>query len=149
VLAVDATGVGRAVVHLMLERRLSPLCVTITAGQTARCEGRDWHVPKVDLTQTLHVGLQQKRVRFAASLPERDVLVRELLSFEQRTSAAGHTTLGTWREGEHDDAVLAVSIAAYVAEMRLGMRARQTLARVEAQRLTDYLEADNGGISPY
>ncbi len=149
VLAVDATGVGRAVVDLMLQRRLDPVCVTITAGETARCEGREWHVPKVDLIQTLQVSLQHKRARFATSLPERDQLVRELLSFEQRTSAAGHTTLGTWREGEHDDAVLAVSIAAYVAEMALGMRARQSLARVEAHRLTQFLTADNGGISPF
>jgi hypothetical protein len=46
-----------------------------------------------------------------------EILVRELLNFRVKISDLGHDTYNAWRESEHDDLVLAVAIAAWVAEL--------------------------------
>ena len=58
------------------------------------------------------------RLRIAAALPEADTLVRELLAFQVKITAAAHDTYGAWREGTHDDLVLAVALACWHAESR-------------------------------
>ena len=43
-------------------------------------------------------------------------LVRELLDFRVKITVAANETFGTWREGQHDDLVLAVALACWQAE---------------------------------
>jgi hypothetical protein len=43
-------------------------------------------------------------------------LVEELLAFQVRVTAAANETFGAWREGRHDDLVLAVAVAAWAGE---------------------------------
>ena len=120
-LAIDATGVGRAVVDLF--RRPGPAAftlhaVTITGGVEVARHGRDYHVPKRDLVGTVVALLQTDRLRIAEGLPETATLVKELRDFRAVISAAGRDTYGVvadWREGQNDDLVLAVAIAAWVA----------------------------------
>jgi hypothetical protein len=42
--------------------------------------------------------------------------LRELLNFRVKISLSGHDTYEAWREQEHDDLVLAVGLAAWLAE---------------------------------
>ena len=126
-LVVDQTGVGRPVVDLL--RRAGVGCplvpVTITAGHAAtevageRSWERAFHVPKRELVSTLAVLLQTGRLRVAAGLPAAAILIQELLAFRARVTAAGHDAYGAggdWREGAHDDLVLAVALAAWYGE---------------------------------
>jgi hypothetical protein len=117
-LIVDQTGVGRAVVDML--RRAAPcgvVPVTITGGSAAtEAEDGSWHVPKKELVTCLQVLLQAHRLRVARSLPDVGTLVRELENFRVKITAAAHETFGAWREGQHDDLVLAAALACWWAE---------------------------------
>jgi hypothetical protein len=91
--------------------------VTITGGQaiTVTPDG-SYHVPKKELVTCLQVVLQARRLQIARRLPETATLVRELQSFQVRITAAAHETFGIWREGQHDDLVLATALAAWLGE---------------------------------
>lgn len=114
-LVIDATGVGRGVVDLFrdlhrdgrLERW--PIPVTITAGESAN----GLHVPKQDLVSKVQALLQSGRLLFAAAMPLREQLERELLGFTAKTSAAGRTTYEALTEKVHDDLVLALALAVW------------------------------------
>ena len=118
-LAVDQTGVGRPVVDML--RAAAPaaelLACTITGGQAVTQAGwGEVHVPKRDLASVLAVLLQSKRLTVARALPEAATLVKELLGFKVKISTAGHDTYEAWREGVHDDLVLAVALACWASE---------------------------------
>jgi hypothetical protein len=119
-LVPDATGVGRPVIDLLKElvprqpRRLHP--VTITGGSQASTGAFGLLVPKRDLVMSLKVLLENERLRFAGGLPHTKTLVSETLAFRVKITAAANDTYGAWREGEHDDLVLAVAMAAWFAE---------------------------------
>lgn len=116
---VDQTGVGRAVVDLL--QRTPGIAwvvpVTITGGQTVTTAADGgWHVPKKELVTCLQLLLQNRRLQVAQALPDAAVLVRELQNFRVRITVHAHETFGAWREGEHDDLVLAVALACWWAE---------------------------------
>jgi hypothetical protein len=50
----------------------------------------------------------------ADGLPEAALLVKELLNFKVRITDAANETFGAWREGQRDDTVLAVALAAWL-----------------------------------
>ena len=56
----------------------------------------------------------------AAALPEAEVLVQKLLGFEVRITSAGNDPYGAWRACGHDDLVLAVALACWVAHFNRG-----------------------------
>src|SRR5215218_9893352 len=128
-LVVDQTGVGRPVVDLLrdaaLPCRLVP--IMITGGQTVTQteEQHGWvkeigfHVPKRDLVSVLAVLLQSQRMRIAQELPAAQLLVQELLNFRVKISLTGRDSYGAgeeWRDGAHDDLVLAVALATWYGE---------------------------------
>ena len=121
-LVVDQTGVGRPVVDMLtdgLQGRVScQFCpVTITAGQeVTRSETGQLRVPKKELVGSLQVLLQTRRLRIAQALPDAATLVRELETFRVKVTDAANETFGAWREGQHDDLVLAVALAAWMGE---------------------------------
>jgi hypothetical protein len=118
-LVIDGTGVGAAVGDLFEEADLGGANirrVIITAGHKVHNDGGTWHVPKKQLVSVLLVLLQAKRLAIAKALPNRDLLVRELGNFKTKISPAMNELYGTWREGEHDDLVLAVALACWAAE---------------------------------
>ena len=49
------------------------------------------------------------------------MLVEELMAFQVKVNAQAHDTYGAWREGAHDDLVLAVAVATWLAD-RPGQR---------------------------
>ena len=118
-LAIDATGVGRAVVDMFaaaqLPCKIAP--ITITSGQSHSFDGHGGaHVPKKDLVASALVLLQTRRLRIAKTLPLVEVLVKELDNFRVRITPAANEVFGAWREGEHDDLVLSLSLAAWAAK---------------------------------
>lgn len=119
-LVVDRTGVGRPVVDMFRQHSGLPCAfrpVTITAGSAWGWNpDRSLNVPKKDLVGTLQVLLGHRRLRIASSLPDAPVLLRELQNFRVKITAAANEVFGAWREGQHDDLVLAVALAAWVGE---------------------------------
>jgi hypothetical protein len=116
-LVVDATGVGRPVVDLL--RRASLPCrvvpVTITGGDKETCESIMWHVPKRDLIAGMMVLFQRGEIAICGHLPESETLAAELANMRIKVSLSGHDTYGAWREGQHDDLVLAAALACWRA----------------------------------
>ncbi|TAK32387.1 MAG: hypothetical protein EPO21_15325 [Chloroflexota bacterium] len=141
-LVIDQTGVGAPVLDLFRRRRRgSPLALSPSSRRPAPSPTLDnitasiqaihitsgtvvnhdkdtgvWNVPKRDLVSTAAVLLQESRLRIAKELPEAQTLVDELLNFQVKITDSGHDTYGAWREGTHDDLVLAVALACWWAE---------------------------------
>jgi hypothetical protein len=117
-LAVDGTGVGRPVVDLLNAAR--PGCVVmavnITSGLKQTCEGGYYGVPKRDLILGLQVLLQRGFLRIAAGLEHGPDLVKEMAAMQMKVSPSGHEQFAAWREGTHDDLVLAVALACWNAQ---------------------------------
>jgi hypothetical protein len=120
VLVVDQTGVGQAVVDFLAKAQLSAslVPVVITSGRGVSWgDSRGWHVPKKALVSCLQVLLESRRLQVAA-LPERTLLMQELLAFRVKITAAAYETFEAWRERDHDDLVLAVALAAWWGERK-------------------------------
>jgi hypothetical protein len=117
-LVVDATGVGRPVVDLLrgVQRGWSLVPVTITAGEGATSERGEWRCSKIELISTLTLLLQTGRLRVAARLPEAKTLIQELQGYQRRITPAANVQYGAWREGAHDDVLLATALACWYAE---------------------------------
>jgi hypothetical protein len=115
-LAVDGTGVGRPVVDLLrrgeMGCRLLP--VTITSGETERYVDGYYRVPKRDLIVGLQVLLQTERLQIAGDLKEGAVLLKEMAGMRVEVKLRNEE-FEAWREGEHDDLVLAVALGCWVA----------------------------------
>jgi phage FluMu gp28-like protein len=117
--AVDGTGVGRAVVDLLREA-LRVVCapvtaITITGGSTASHVGSKWSIPKKDLVGAAQVALQTRKLKIASALPTAQLLADELAAYRVTLSEDGRDSYGNGREAQNDDLVLALAIAAYVA----------------------------------
>lgn len=118
-LVVDKTGVGAPVVDMFKKAGLRPEAITITGGNTVTTDGGDYHVPKRDLVTTLQVLFQAKRLKVAGGLPEAKRLLDELLNFKVKINIrTAHDSYEAWREGTHDDLVLAVALACWYGERR-------------------------------
>lgn len=121
-LIADQTGVGRAVVDMfrdaMRGRVSCDFCpVTITGGhEVTHSESGQFRVPKKDLVGSLQTLLQTRRLRVAKALPDAAVLVRELETFRVKVTESANESFGAWREGQHDDLVLSVALAAWMGE---------------------------------
>ncbi len=122
VLVVDGTGVGQAVVDLLMDGLRNRVTCTvwtvmITAGHAVTlAEGAGLQVPKKELVGVLQVLLQNRRLRIAQELGEGPTLLRELDNFRVKTPTPAGDALAPWREGPHDDLVLAVALAAWAGE---------------------------------
>lgn len=115
-LICDATGVGRPVVDMFKLKHLLPIAVTITIGERVTSERWDeWHVPKRLLIMGMQVAMQQGRLRVAASLKEGPTFVKELQQFQWKPTKTGDDSYGAWRQGAHDDLILAVAVALWYA----------------------------------
>lgn len=125
-LIVDETGVGQAVCDMLDVRGLRPERITITGGDTVTRSGRSYRVPKRDLAGVVAVLLESRRLKIAPGLALANVLTEELANFKVKITTTGHDTYGAgddWREGNHDDLVLAVALALWFSEGRTKGRA--------------------------
>ncbi len=111
-LIADATGVGQPVIEMLKEAGLNPIAITITGGSVVTEQAWDhFHVPKRDLVSAIQIPLQGRRLSIAPALPEADLLKQELANFQVKVTTAAHDTYGAWRQGTHDDLVLALAVA--------------------------------------
>lgn len=119
-LAVDATGVGAPVVDMFKNHaKLRDVYrITITAGTAVGGNGYELTVPKRDLIIKTAVLFQQRRLRIATGLPDTTALVDELLGYRIKTSDSGHQTYGPASSQDHDDLLLALTLALWTAERR-------------------------------
>jgi len=117
-LTIDATGVGAAVVDMLRKSGLTFDAVTITGGDTESLQGwYGWRVPKRDLIGGLQVLLQSGRLKIAYTLEHAETLKSELLNFRVKVNiSTGHDSYEAWREGDHDDLVLATALACWYSE---------------------------------
>ena len=82
--------------------------------------GGGLRVPKRDLASAPLVLMQKGQLKIAEGLELAPVLKRELLNFKVKINiATGHDSYEAWREGDHDDLVLAVAMACWCGERYL------------------------------
>lgn len=116
-LVVDATGVGAPVVDLLMAANLNPIPIMIVSGASFSLTAQGvYHVPKVELVSNFQVLLQSGRVAFAQKLPDVQTLLTEMTTFQVRVTRAANEVFGAFREGTHDDLVLASALPLWYAE---------------------------------
>jgi hypothetical protein len=114
-LVIDETGVGRPVGDMFDVAGLYPNRITITAGLEATQHGaKSWHVPKGLLIANLEARAHSGELKVAADATDANALKEELKSFHRKISEAGRATYNA-RVGAHDDLVLCVAIALWMA----------------------------------
>ncbi len=132
VLAIDATGVGAPVVDLFKRERINAKLVPIqiVGGANVSEENGMFRVPKRDLVSVVQVGLQNRKLKIAESLDLAETLSRELQNFTVKITDAANDVYGAWREGTHDDLVLAVALAVWKANQPIfrGLPPRQSFS---------------------
>ena len=115
-LVIDATGVGPAVTDIFSKRGRTFKAVKIHGGDAESREGNTYRVPKRNLVSALQAALQTGTLKIASSLELAEVLRGELLNFRIKINiATGHDSYEHWREGDHDDLVLAAAMAVWSA----------------------------------
>jgi hypothetical protein len=117
-LAVDATGVGTPVVDMLRGAGLGCQMaeVTITGGDREVQRGMwGWSVPKRDLMAGVQVSLESGELRIARGLREAGVLVQELVDMRVMVRGTGRVRVGAEGVGEHDDLVIALGLAVWMA----------------------------------
>jgi hypothetical protein len=129
-LAIDATGVGAPVVDLFRREKINAELkpIQIVGGANVSSEFGMTRVPKRDLVSVVQVALQNRTLKIAAALELAEVLSRELQNFSVRITDSANDVYGAWREGTHDDLVLAVALALWTASrppFRVRARERQ------------------------
>jgi hypothetical protein len=94
--------------------------MTLTAGHAVTGgEAGGLYVPKKELIGTLQLLLQTRRLQVARTLTDAAVLIKELENYRIKVTTARQETFESWREGQHDDLVLAVALAAWLGEQAL------------------------------
>jgi hypothetical protein len=136
--AIDATGLGTPVVELIKNHRdiYDVYAITITGGTTVAGAGYQLNVPKRDLITKSAVLFQQHRVCIATHLRDTPALVDELRGYRIKTSDTGHHSYGPENSRDHDDLLLALSLALWVGERTpaaIPMRTYVPWARIPTQ----------------
>jgi hypothetical protein len=146
-LLVDKTGVGAAVVDGFKQAGVNPISITIHGGSAVTWESRsftDARVPKRDLVAAVQVLLQNGRLKIAEGLELAPTLRKELLGFRVKVDPkTAHDSYEHWREGDHDDLVLATALACWYREhINREVEARNVRQggrfRVRGVRLSEY-----------
>lgn len=132
VIVADQTGVGRPVVDMLREalpgRRVIGCTITAGSGWSRGEHKDDVRVSKKLLVSTLQVLFAEGRMAYRSGLELVPVLQGELQNFRVKITAHVNETFEAWRDSQHDDLVLSVGLAAFVAE---NLPAPLTDARVE------------------
>ncbi|OPX77817.1 MAG: hypothetical protein A4E45_01761 [Methanosaeta sp. PtaB.Bin039] len=116
ILCLDSTGVGVAIRDMFLKAGVQPVSISITSGNGHSVVGGDRHVGKARLIGKFLAAFDAGRFQ----IPDKETpalvqLQRELKSFRAELSTAGNARFEA-EPGEHDDLVLACSMAAWFGE---------------------------------
>ena len=112
---IDYTGVGRPVYDLFHAARVPGIVgISITAGKDPQRTNTGWSVPKNILVSGVQAKLHTGQLKVAAGLLDAPVLLKEFQDFRVTFTSAGNAIFNA-RQGQHDDLVLAVSLAVWGA----------------------------------
>lgn len=90
---------------------LRPIGILIHGGDRVTRAPFVYRVPKRDLVGIISIRLQNRTLRIGRNIPFADVLQNELLNFRVKIDpVTAHDSYAAWREGDHDDLVLAAAI---------------------------------------
>jgi len=129
-LLIDYTGAGRPVLALVIHGLQGQVshswsAVIITAGyDVSNPANGELRVAKPDLIGTLQVLLQTRRLQVPKDLHDAQLFVRELENYRPKVILPTNEAL-SWREGRHDDLILAVALAAWGGERELLVESRR------------------------
>lgn len=127
-LALDYTGVGRPVYDMFLDAGLKPTGILIHDGAAVNHDFGTYiyRVPKRDLIGILKVCFQNGQVdqrpamRISNKLKLAETLKTEILNLKLKIDpVTAHDSYSAWREGDHDDLVLAAGILLWHGENSL------------------------------
>jgi hypothetical protein len=131
---------AEAVLDSFTHARIGAVAITLHGGSSVTRDPQraGFRVPKRDLVTVTQVLLQNGCLKVAAALPEAETLKRELLNFRVKIDPkTAHDSYEHWREGDHDDLLLSVSMGAWFRQWynchtdpALARRLRQTGARL-------------------
>jgi hypothetical protein len=128
---LDGTGVGIAAAETIRGAvavrapDAEVWAISLTSGEGWRITSRGQiNASKVQVVSTLAAALEGGRLRMCrkpdGSLPRQtDLLINELRAFKQRQTQAGNTQTGA-SSGQHDDAVLSLSMPLWFGSQRFG-----------------------------
>ena len=118
--AVDATGIGAAVVE---DLRADPsdaeiLAITCHGGKQVTGEWPDLHVPKTVLVAALDTVLRRNALKVMSTLPAAEVLNAQLKAYTAKfkpegRGRVGHVSFEARHERDHDDTVSAAQLSLY------------------------------------
>jgi hypothetical protein len=148
IVVLDVTGVGRGMVDLFREAWMtvhpvtgerhprsgkpSILAVTLLTSAMHQARTPSWdeiHVPKREVVMAFMLALQQQRFRAAKGLREAEVLFKEGQNFQWKVSSKSlQDQYGAWRDGEHDDLLLATALGVWWGEQH-GPRVHRSAGR--------------------
>jgi hypothetical protein len=129
-LVIDVTGVGTPVTNLFKKHGLKFRKVTVTGEGGSGIADGSYQVSKKDLIASLEVPFHTDRLHVAEGLQLWEDLRKELLNYRRKISLKkkGSDPLEYWREGAHDDLLLATALASWWAE-RGGSRWYRTIPK--------------------
>ena len=119
VLVVDKTGVGAAVLENFIHAGIGTVAITLHGGAAVSKDPQrsGFRVPKRDVITIAQVLLQGGLLKVARGLSEAETLRKELLNFKVKIDPrTAHDSYSHWREGDHDDLVLSVAMAAWMRQ---------------------------------
>lgn len=117
-ICVDATGVGRPIVEQIAARmeRVVPIVFTGGHEEHYRPDGL-CTIPKKNLVGALQQVFQTGRIRLPKTHPLLQVVLQELYTMRMKQNPkTGNESYEAWREGDHDDLVFALAMAAWWME---------------------------------
>jgi hypothetical protein len=127
ILVVDITATGHPAYSLILGELSAalkgtrtrftqcPITVSGVAGGVSKSPDVGYFVPRRDLISATQIVFDEERFKIAAGLDLADTLKEELTSFKQKANKPSDDLEG-WREGKHDDLVLAVAAGIWACE---------------------------------
>jgi hypothetical protein len=116
IVALDASGIGRAVFDMLQEAGVREVrAITATGGENIHEDGEYYTVPKTHLAALIKGLFGRGILKIAKDLPEADTLIRELENYLIKRTASANVKLEAAGSG-HDDLVSALSLACFIAE---------------------------------
>jgi hypothetical protein len=113
-LLIDASGVGRAIVDMMVDAGLQPCAVTITGGNDVL-----WHhansvsVPKLTLVSKLVAIAHSGQLLVHQDLADWPTLRRELENYRGEVTRSGRGLTFNAPSGQHDDLLISAALCAW------------------------------------
>jgi hypothetical protein len=111
---VDRGGPGQPQIDYMKQARMHPIGIFMHGGSRVVRDRDGYRVPKKDLVAAVQMLMEHKKLKIPNSLPHGPLLTTELANFRMKMNPnTAHESFEHWREGMHDDLVLAVAMCAW------------------------------------